>query len=130
MADERKRILVVEDDATISDILVVLLNSEGYEATPARDGALALQLARAQPPDLITLDLALPGRDGVDVLHELKREERTRSIPVIVISAYTGRLRGEDRRSVASVVDKPFDIDELLDTVQRVLDRSRGVRQE
>ena len=87
----RKKVLVVEDDPAISDLLATVIGSEGLDTVPAFDGESALDLAQAEAPDLITLDLALPKKDGHEVLHALEANQRTRSIPVIVISAYTSR---------------------------------------
>lgn len=116
-----KKVLVVEDDAAISDLLATVIESEGYQTVPAFDGEAALALARSQCPDLITLDLALPKKDGHDVLRALETDEHTKCIPVIVVSAYTNRLLPEDFHHVAYVVNKPFDIEDLLSKVRTAI---------
>jgi CheY-like chemotaxis protein len=114
----RKTVLVVEDDEAVSSLLVALLEDRGYAATPAMDGRTAIELARKLVPDLITLDLALPGTDGHEVLQNLKANPRTRDIPIVVISAFTQILPAGDRKKLAYLLGKPFDVSEVLEIVQ------------
>ncbi|MGE3910302.1 MAG: response regulator [Chloroflexota bacterium] len=115
---ERKTVLVVEDDEAVSSLLVALLEDRGYNAVPALDGRSAVELARKLVPHLITLDLALPGSDGHEVLANLKSDARTRDIPIVVISAFTQILPAGDRKKLAYLLGKPFDVSEVLDIVQ------------
>lgn len=121
-------ILVVEDDPVIGSFLQTVFDSEGYRSTLVAEGDRVVEEALRLNPDLVTLDLALPRLDGVSVLHRLKEVATTRQIPVVVISAYTDRLSGSDRSRVAAIVPKPFDVDQLLDTVHRVLSANDAVR--
>jgi CheY-like chemotaxis protein len=114
----RKTVLVVEDDEAVSSLLVALLEDRGYEAVPAMDGKRAIELARKLCPHLITLDLALPGTDGHEVLENLKANPETRDIPVVVISAFTQILPAGDRKKLAYLLGKPFDVAEVLEIVQ------------
>jgi len=113
-----KTVLVVEDDEAVSSLLVALLEDRGYVAVPAMDGKSAIELARKLGPDLITLDLALPGTDGHEVLQNLKANPETRDIPVVVISAFTQILPAGDRKKLAYLLGKPFDVTEVLEIVQ------------
>lgn len=117
-AAARKLVLVVEDDEAVSSLLVALLEDSGYDAIPALDGRKALELAREHRPHLITLDLALPGSDGHEVLEGLKADPRTREIPVVVISAFTQVLPAGDRKKLAYLLGKPFDVSEVMAIVQ------------
>ena len=117
-ASVRRTVLVVEDDEAVSDLLVTLLEDRGYNAVPALDGQTAIDLARKLRPHLITLDLALPGTDGHAVLESLKADERTRDIPIVVISAFTQILPAGDRKKLAYLLGKPFDVTEVLEVVQ------------
>jgi CheY-like chemotaxis protein len=117
-ADARKTVLVVEDDEAVSSLLVALLEDRGYGAVPALDGRSAIELAGKLLPDLITLDLALPGTDGHEVLSRLKADPRTRDIPIVVISAFTQILPAGDRKKLAYLLGKPFDVTEVLEIVQ------------
>lgn len=114
----KRTVLVVEDDEAVSDLLVTLLEDRGYRAVPALDGQSAIDLARELRPHLITLDLALPGTDGHTVLEYLKADERTRDIPIVVISAFTQVLPAGDRKKLAYLLGKPFDVTEVLEVVQ------------
>jgi DNA-binding response OmpR family regulator len=120
VADKRpkKRVLVVEDDRPVSELLVALLEERGFHAVAAYDGASAIHLARKVRPHLITLDLALPGTDGHAVLESLKADASTRDIPIVVISAFTQILPAGDRRKLAYLLGKPFDVTEVLEVVQ------------
>ena len=114
----QKTVLVVEDDEAVSSLLVALLEDRGYVAIPALDGRRAIELAREHQPDLITLDLALPGTDGHEVLQNLKTHPTTRDIPVVVISAFTQILPAGERKKLAYLLGKPFDVTEVLEIVQ------------
>ena len=117
--DAKKRtVLVVEDDEAVSELLVALLEDRGYNAVPALDGRRAIDLARQLKPHLITLDLALPGTDGHGVLETLKADATTRDIPIVVISAFTQILPAGDRKKLAYLLGKPFDVTEVLEIVQ------------
>ncbi len=113
-----RTVLVVEDDRAVSSLLIDLLQDRGYNAVPAFDGRSALSLARRLKPHLITLDLALPHLDGPGVLERLKRDPDTRDIPVVVISAFTQILPAGDRKKLAYLLGKPFDVTEVLEIVQ------------
>jgi CheY-like chemotaxis protein len=114
----KKTVLVVEDDEAVSSLLIALLEDRGYGAVPALDGRSAIDLAGELLPDLITLDLALPGTDGHEVLARLKANPRTRDIPIVVISAFTQILPAGDRKKLAYLLGKPFDVTEVLEVVQ------------
>ena len=116
--ENARTVLVVEDDDAVSSLLIDLLQDRGYNAVPAFDGKTALNLARRLKPDLITLDLALPGLDGHGVLERLKADPTTRDIPIVVISAFTQILPAGDRKKLAYLLGKPFDMTEVLDVVQ------------
>jgi CheY-like chemotaxis protein len=115
---KRRTVLVVEDDEAVSELLVALLDDRGYHAVPAMDGRAAIDLARKLKPHLITLDLALPGTDGHGVLEVLKADETTRDIPIVVISAFTQVLPAGERKKLAYLLGKPFDVTEVLEIVQ------------
>ncbi len=117
-AKRPRTVLVVEDDEAVSGLLVELLKDRGYIAIPAYDGQSAVRLARQFRPHLITLDLALPGTDGHVVLESLKADPATRDIPVVVISAFTQVLPAGDRKKLAYLLGKPFDVTEVLEIVQ------------
>ena len=122
-----KRILIVEDEKNIVDILTFNLNREGYETLEAYDGAAGLQLALEQNPDLILLDLMLPKMNGFDVCRNLRKENR--STPVIMLTAReeeTDKVLGLEL-GADDYITKPFSMRELLARVKANIRRNEMV---
>jgi DNA-binding response OmpR family regulator len=113
-----KTVLVIEDEGAIAEMLEMLLADEGYTVHVARTGAEGLARAQADTPDLITLDLALPGVDGASLLRALHAGG---GAPILVISAHPDMLAPADRALAAAVLSKPFDIDDMLASVAGLL---------
>ena len=120
-------ILVVEDEPAIAEVLEYNLGREGFEVEVVARGDEVMERVR-EPPDLILLDLMLPGIDGLDVLRSLRRDERTASIPVIVLTA-----RSEEIDRVVGLelgaddyIPKPFSPREVVLRVRAVLRRASG----
>ena len=121
---DRKRILVIEDDAAIRRGLVDALSFAGYATSEAGDGTEGLAAARGSEFDLLVLDLVLPGRDGLTILRELRAERS--ALPVIILTARgaeADRVRGLDEGADDYVV-KPFSLKELLARIEAVLRRA------
>ncbi len=116
-----KCILVVEDSDEIRELLGFVLEAVGYRVVALEDGREVVETARELQPVLITLDLALPGKDGWAIVRELQDEDRTRDIPILVISAYTRELDAPLRRRVARVISKPFYITQVVSEVEEIL---------
>jgi DNA-binding response OmpR family regulator len=122
-----KRVLIVEDDAAIIELLRFLLEQEGLEVEVARDGLKALDKMEAFSPDLVLLDLRLPKLEGMDVLWEMRQNPRWNNVPVVIISVDSSpqtMLQGW-RLGVDSYFIKPFDPDELIRVIRRILSVSR-----
>jgi DNA-binding response OmpR family regulator len=118
-----KTILVVEDDRAIARLVRDYLEGAGFAVLLAGDGEAALQMARSTKPDLVVLDLGLPGRDGLDVTRELRR---TSAVPIVVVTARgdeTDRIVGLELGADDYVV-KPFSPKELVARVRAVLRRA------
>jgi two-component system, cell cycle response regulator DivK len=98
-----KKVLVVEDDADNRRIISTVLSVEGYEVVEATDGVEALAQARAERPDLILMDLALPNMDGWEATRRLKGDPKTRSIPVVALTAVA--MRGDEEHARAAGCD-------------------------
>ena len=81
-----KRILIVDDEPDIIDLVIKTLEPEGYEIIAARDGEQALELAEKEPPDLVILDLVMPKMDGYTTAIKLRSMDKTRSVPIIVLT--------------------------------------------
>jgi two-component system, cell cycle response regulator DivK len=123
----QKTVLVIEDDPWTRTITTALLAGEGFAVVEAKNGEEGLRMARQRPPDAVLLDLALPTKSGLDVLHELKGEGTTNEIPVIIVSAYGALINENDARQAAGVIQKPFDYDDLVGQVERATARSLAV---
>lgn len=123
--DGPQRILVVDDDATVADVVARYLHREGYDVEAVADGRVALERALADPPDLVILDLMLPGIDGLDVCRRLRA---LAPVPVIMLTA-----RGDESDRIVGLelgaddyVSKPFSPKELVARVRAVLRRATG----
>jgi len=124
-----RRILIADDDEDVLEAIRVNLEVEGYDVHVAHDGHEALQQARALTPDLVLLDVVMPGPDGVEVCRDLKADARTRDAMVIFLTA-KGATRDEAVGLIAGADDyivKPFDPADLLVRVQRVLAARPGI---
>lgn len=118
-----KKILIVEDEKDLADMLKFRLENNGYRVVIANDGENGLDKARSEKPDLILLDVMMPKMDGYEVLESLKKTEILKSIPVIML---TVKDRTEDiqRATRAGAIDytiKPFHGPTLLDKIKRVI---------
>lgn len=122
----QQSILVVEDEARIAQVVAAYLQRDGYRVQQAHDGRRALALAKAEVPDLIVLDLMLPEISGWDVTRELRKDERTARIPIIMATArdeVSDRIVGLELGADDYVV-KPYDAKELVARVHAVLRRA------
>jgi DNA-binding response OmpR family regulator len=115
-----KKILVVDDDADIREIISFILTSEGYEVIGLDNGHQVLETAQHSLPDVILLDVMLGDMDGRDICQELKLHHVTKQIPIIIISATHGRPGSHDAKDCDAddYLGKPFDIADLVDHVK------------
>src|SRR5437016_5717603 len=120
------KILVVEDEPDLLDLVVYNLRKEGFRPLRAESGEKGLEVARTERPDLILLDLMLPGLDGLEVCRRLKSADATADIPIVMMTA-----RAEESDAVVGLsvgaddyVNKPFGVKELLARVRAVLRRT------
>ena len=111
------KVLVVDDDPDLAAICSLVLESEGYETDVATNGAEAYDALNASDVDVVLLDIMMPVMDGITMCKMVKTDPRTCEVPVILMSA-SEVLRNEAKKSCAdAVIEKPFDIAVLLDTV-------------
>jgi len=123
-------ILIVEDDAYIAKLLGVRLEHSGHSIIWASDGNQAIARARTHAPDLILLDVTLPGMDGLTVLKHLKQNQATHHIPVMMLTAQTDGisvLTGMDSGADAYLT-KPFDFADLLRRIEACLTRRAALQ--
>ena len=120
---DRKKILLVEDQADLIEMLKLSLEAIDYEIITAADGEEGLKKTRKESPNLILLDVMMPKMNGYQVCRELKKDEATKKIPVIMLTAkgqqsdkFWGKETGADE-----YVTKPFDMDELMEKIRGLL---------
>jgi len=116
-------ILVIEDDPMASRLVALMLSNAGYQVVSASNGPQGLDMAQDSPPDLVLLDLMLPGPDGFDVLNQLRAEPRTASMPVIVVSS---KSQLTDKQTASRIganayLTKPYKRPELLEIIHSLL---------
>lgn len=109
----KKKVLIVDDQNGIRILLVEVFKSEGYEAYQAANGKLALEIVKREPPDIVLLDMKIPGMDGLEILKQIKSMDK--SIKVIMMTAYGELDMIQEAQELGALMHftKPFDIDEL-----------------
>ncbi len=120
------RVLVVDDEAPLRELIMVSLG-DGFRCEEAADGETALAQLREAPPDLVFLDLMLPDRSGIDILHEMRSDPVLRHVAVVVVSAWQ---RPEDVKLALETgadlfLAKPFLVDELASVARHLVERGR-----
>ncbi|MCL4508225.1 MAG: response regulator [Chloroflexi bacterium] len=116
MMCSHRRVLVVDDQPSIRAMLEAILSDEGYRVDVAEHGAAALRIALTSPPCLILLDLRMPVMDGESFIAEYRHTGGHRA-PILILTAERGNEHMVDELGVAGVLQKPFDLTELLDMV-------------
>ena len=117
-----KRILIIDDEPDILEVLAFILSSKGYEVLKARDGREALNSLRTLTPDFIFLDLEMPFMNGHEICRHLKRDARLNKVPVVVLTASSlseSELEGLKKMEVEDIVRKPFELNEILSSIQK-----------
>jgi two-component system chemotaxis response regulator CheY len=120
------RVLVVDDEPMVRETLGQVLSDEGYMVDLAVDGETALERVHAARPDAILLDLMMPGMNGRQFLQALREEPAYAGVPVMIMTAVHGLEVNLATMGASEVVEKPFDVDELLNKVALAVYRSRG----
>lgn len=117
---QKKTILVADDDGAILDALTLILEEAGYEVTATADGAMLQNLSQPMP-NLLLLDIWLSGWNGRDICLALKREERTKHLPIVLFSANRETQRIAQEVGADDFITKPFDVDTLVQIIERHL---------
>jgi DNA-binding response OmpR family regulator len=121
----KPRVLVVDDDAAVRELITVNLELEGFEVASAEDGVAALSAIDAFGPDLVTLDVRMSRLGGFETLERLRADPRTASVPVVMVTRRTqaaDRARAEEL-GVTAYVTKPFEPGELVEVISRLTGR-------
>jgi two-component system response regulator VicR len=123
-----KMILCIEDEQEMIDLIRLILNRRGFEIRGANSGKEGLEIIRNDHPDLVLLDLMMPEMDGWEVYQQMKADETTRNIPVIIVTARAQSIEKVLGLHIAKVDDyivKPFSPQELLASVDKVLEQEQ-----
>jgi DNA-binding response OmpR family regulator len=126
VAEKLKRLVYIEDEPEMIDLVRLILGRRGFDVIGANGGREGLDMVRQQLPDLVLLDLMMPDMDGWDVYQQMKAEENTREIPVIVVTAKAqsiDKVLGLHIAKVDDYISKPFSPQELVESVEKVLGR-------
>jgi DNA-binding response OmpR family regulator len=126
MNNNLKCILCVEDEPEMIDLIRLILGRRGFEVKGATGGVEGLKMIRDEKPDLILLDLMMPDMDGWEVYQQIKADEKTKGIPVIVVTAKAqsiDKVLGLHIAKVDDYIAKPFSPQDLLNSVERVLQK-------
>ncbi|MFO7312578.1 response regulator transcription factor [Rhodothermus marinus] len=131
MTGQTPRILIVEDEPSIALSLRFLMEQEGYQVHVVEDGEAALEACRNVPPDLVLLDVMLPGVSGFEVCRQLKAGPDGRAVKVVLVTARGRETDLEKGRAVGAdaYIVKPFAIREVMETVRTLLNRSGEAEQ-
>ena len=119
-----KCILCVEDEPEMIDLIRLILGRRGFEVKGAAGGIEGLNIIRKEPPDLVLLDLMMPDMDGWEVYQQMKADEKTKNIPVIVVTAKAqsiDKVLGLHIAKVDDYITKPFSPQDLMNSVDKVL---------
>ena len=120
----KKHIVCIEDEPEMIDLISLILSRRGFEITGANGGVEGLKIIQEKLPDLVLLDLMMPDMDGWEVYQQMKGDEKTRDIPVIVITAKAqniDKVLGLHIAKVDDYIPKPFSPQVLVDSVEKVL---------
>jgi two-component system, OmpR family, response regulator VicR len=127
---QSKRVAYIEDEAEMIDLVRLILGHQGFTVFGANGGVEGVELVLKEKPELILLDLMMPDMDGWEVYHQIKSDESTRDIPVIVITAKAqdiDKILGLRVAKVDDYIAKPFSPQELIERIQQVLDKAQKV---
>ncbi len=124
MAEAKKKVVCIEDEPEMIDLIRLILGRKGFEFTGAMGGREGLDVIRRVKPDLVLLDLMMPDMDGWEVYQQMKSDEELAHIPVIIVTAKAqsiDKVLGLHIAKVDDYVTKPFGPQELLQSVEKVL---------
>jgi DNA-binding response OmpR family regulator len=124
MTAGRRSVVCIEDESEMIDLIRLILGRRGFELTGATGGAEGLEAVRRIKPDLVLLDLMMPGMDGWEVYQQMKADENLKHIPVIIVTAKAqsiDKVLGLHIAKVDDYITKPFGPQELIQSIEKVL---------
>ena len=117
-------VLVVDDDSNIREVLHKFFTLKGYQVILAANGEQALELAESEMPKVILLDINMPGIDGMETCKRLRADEKTRLIPIILITAYGATRTEASDAGADDIIYKPFDMDRVIESIENVVKKN------
>jgi len=127
MESQAKRVVCIEDEPEMIDLVRLILGRKGFEVIGANGGVEGLEAVRREKPDLVLLDLMMPDMDGWEVYQQIKADENLRHIPVVVVTAKAqsiDKVLGLHIAKVDDYITKPFGPQELLESIGKILGQS------
>ena len=123
-----KKILVVDDEAMLVNMITMRLEANGYDVSGATDGLEGLSKAGLIRPDLIILDINMPGMDGYTMLKEIRRNDQMKDTQVIMLTASGKKRELFEKEGISDYITKPFDTEDFLLRVDAVLKKTKGTK--
>lgn len=117
--DVMKKVLVADDDVAILEVMKIILEENGYMVKAVSDGAIVKEEILRFRPDLLLLDIWMSGYDGRDISKQLREDNNTKDLPIIVVSAHNETEKIAKEAGTTDFLSKPFDIDDLLHKVKK-----------
>jgi CheY-like chemotaxis protein len=124
MSSNLKTVLVVDDEPVLRTIVREILHEEGYAVIEAADGRVMLEIMARERPDLVLMDVMMPGIDGREAYRQLRSSPEHRDVPVVMMSAGVRPIRLDP--SIAGFMAKPFDVTQLVELVTRLIGHPRA----
>lgn len=126
MAEDKKKILIVDDEPDVTMYLQTFLEDNGFETITAENGKIGMEKAKSELPDLITLDITMPEESGVRMFREVQEDDSTSKIPVIIITGVSGEFKKfiQTRKQIdppTAYFEKPIDREEVLKKINDIL---------
>jgi len=124
--NKKQKILIIEDEATLQKALQEILLQEGYEVISALDGKRGLELVRSEMPDMILLDLILPKMDGFEVLEAIKKDEKVKEIPIIILTnlgSVEDVQRALDLGATNYMVKADYNLSDIVDKIKKIIEK-------
>lgn len=124
----RKQVLLIEDEPNIIEAISFILSREGWDVATHSDGADALEVIRRTVPDVVILDVMLPGRSGFDILHDMREAAETQGVPVLMLTArgQTKDREQAERYGASRFISKPFANTDVLTAVRELVGEAAG----
>jgi len=119
--DMKKTILIVEDNASILEMIQLFLEEEGYSVLTSSEGLGVMDIVKKKNPDLILLDIWIPGLDGIEVAKNLKKNIETKDIPIVMVSAHPSAGKMAAQAGANELLPKPFNLVDLLSVIEKFI---------